>query len=455
MVEGARRWHKGDKMSTACKVNRSGGRWGPFAALCAAVLIIAPFAGGVLAQDSSKADTSKKVLTNIRISPEGIVVEGVVGSDEDTLNVMDAKRRAAEAHAKAREQLEKLEKLHIVEYEDEGHDIVRFGEDIRIRRDKRIRGSVVAIGGSVVVEGDVVGDVVAVGGNVRMESGSSVSGDAVSVAGSVDLERGSSVKGDAVSVGGKIIEREGAYVAGDTVSVGFIPGFFFKSFHSPFAFMAMDITGFGVKLVVILILAWAAAAIIPRRVQRMVDYAGSSIWLSALVGFAAVIALPVLVILLIVTLIGIPLAIILPLAFAIASIVAYAAGAGLLGYRFGSRLVSKAPGELSLAQAVLLGVLIVGVVRLVGKLLGLTSPILWPLSAALSIAGVLAGLFIYLAGLGSLLLTRFGSQPRTVAVPVAPAHPPQAPGAGTAGQPPAGGGGSGGSTPAGGAPPQA
>jgi hypothetical protein len=442
-------------MSTACKVNRSGGYWGSLAPLCAALLITAVLAGGVAAQESSKPDTSSKVVTSIRISPEGIVVEGVTGGDTDTLGIMEAKKRAMESHAKAMEQLEKLEKMHIVNYDDEGHDIVRFGEDIRIRRDKRIRGSVVAIGGSVVIEGDVIGDVVAVGGNVSMESGASVTGDAVSVGGSVDLKSGSSVRGDAVSVGGKIIERDGSFVAGDTVSVGFIPGFFFKSFHSPFAFMAMDITGFAVKMLLILLLAWAAAAIIPHRVQRMVDYAGSSIWISALVGFAAVIALPLVVILLIVTLIGIPLAIILPLAFAVASIVAYAAGAGLLGYRFGSRLVSKAPGELSLAQAVLLGVLIVGIVRLVGKLLGLTSPILWPLSAALGVAGVLAGLFIYLAGLGSLLITRFGSQPRAAAVPAAPAPTPQAPGPQAGGWPPAGGLGSGGSEPAGGPPPQA
>jgi hypothetical protein len=415
-------------------------------------VISAVLAGGALAQESSKPDTSSNVVTSIKISPEGIVVEGAVGGEPDTIDVMEATQKAMERHAKAMEQ---LEKMHIVSYDDEGHDIVRFGEDIRIRRDKRVRGSVVAIGGSVVIEGDVIGDVVAVGGNVSLESGASVAGDAVSVGGSVDLQTDSSVRGDAVSVGGKIIEREGSSVAGGTVSIGFIPTFFFKSLHSPFAFMAMDVTSFAVKLLLILLLAWAAAAIIPRRVQSMIDYAGSSIWISALVGFAAVIALPLVVILLFVTLIGIPLALILPLAFAVASIVAYAAGAGLLGYRFGGRLVSKAPGELSLAQAVLLGVLIVGIVRLAGKLLGLTSPILWPLSAALSVAGVLAGLFIYLAGLGSLLITRFGSHPRATEVPVAPAPQPGAPGPEAGGRPPEGGWGAGGSTPAGGPPPQA
>jgi hypothetical protein len=126
-------------------------------------------------------------------------------------------------------------------------------------------------------------------------------------------------------------------------------------------------------------------------------------------------------------LIGIPLAIILPIAFVLASLVAYAVGGGLLGFRFGSRLVSKAPGELSLTQAVLLGVIIVGVVRIAGKLLAMGGSILLPLAIALGAAAVLAGLFIYFVGLGSLLLTRFGGKPKPEFAPAA-GTPPLTPG---------------------------
>lgn len=416
-------------MSTASYIARSERGWGPLVALCVALLIAAAAAGPASAQRGADTDTTKKeVVTSISISADGIVITGKTSDDApDSVTIMDLdiERLTARAEAKARALEERLRDLEIVDYDTEGHDIVRFGEDIYIRENKRVRGSVVAIGGSIIIEGQVVGDVVAVGGNVALERGSSVTGDAVSVGGSLMLEGGSSVRGDAVSVGGKVDQNEDSYVAGDTISVGFVPSFFFKGLGSPFAFAAMDITGLAVKTLIMLLLVWAAVAIFPDRVRRMVDYSGSNIWLSALVGFGVLIALPVVVILLIVTLIGIPLAIILPLAFALASIVAYAAGAGLLGYRFGSRLVSKAPAELSMAQAAIIGVLIVGAVRIAGRLLGMGGSILLPLSIALGAAAILAGLFIYFVGLGSLLLTRFGAQPKSGFVPAgAPAPGP-------------------------------
>jgi hypothetical protein len=379
-----------------------------------------------MAQESAEPDTAKKkeVVSSISISADGIVITGDLDDmSPDSVTIIGLERMAARAEAKARRLEDRLRDLEIVEYETEGHDVVRFGEDIHIRENKRVRGSVVSIGGSVTVEGQVVGDVVAVGGNVSMEHGASVTGDVVSVGGSVSLEGGSHVRGDAVSVGGKIDQHEDSYVAGDTVSVGFVPSFFFKGLGSPFAFAAMDVTGYAIKTLILLLLVWAVVAIWPDRTRRMIDHAGANLWLAALVGFAVVIAIPVVVILLIVTLIGIPLAIILPIAFAVASLVAYAAGAGLLGFRLGSRLVSKAPAELSLSQAALLGVIIVGVVRIAGKLLAMGGSVLLPLAIALGAAAILAGLFIYFVGLGSLLLTKFGASPKPAFVPAAGAAP--------------------------------
>jgi hypothetical protein len=438
---------KGVLMSATRGKGRFPRRWVAASAAGAAALALLVVAALGVTREETKPDTAK-VVTSISITGDGIVIQGRVGENPDSIKIIAADRATRAATAKAEEALRRLKELEIGDYDSEGHDIVRFGEDIHIRADKRIRGSVVAIGGSVYVEGQVVGDVVAVGGSVTLESGSSVNGDAVAVGGRMQLHSGCSVRGDAVSVGGKLIEEEGAFVAGDTVSMDFIPmpSFILGGIHSPFAWMG--ITVHVVWLLVILLLAWASAAIFPDRVGRMVSAAGSSIWLSALVGFAAIVAFPLAILLLVVTLIGIPLAIILPIVFALASIVAYAVGAGLLGYRFGSRLVSKAPQELSLAQAVVLGVLIVGGVRLIGKVLGITSPILWPLAAAVAAAAILAGLFIYLAGLGSLLLTRFGAAPKPATVPATPTAPGPTPGA----PPQMGASPTGGGSPAGGGP---
>jgi hypothetical protein len=439
-------------MSATQNIRRSPRRLAAIMAGGVAVIALLAVAAVGLAMQEAKPDTARKVVTSISITGDGIVIQGKVGEGLDSLNIRAAHRAAEAARLATEEALRELEDLELVEYDTEGHDIVRFGEDIRVREDKRIRGSVVSIGGSVYVEGQVVGDVVAVGGSVTLESGSSVNGDVVAVGGSMRLHSDSHVRGDAVSVGGKLIEEEGAYVAGDTVSLDFIPfpAFAMGGLHSPFAWMGISASI--VWLLLVLLVAWASAAIFPDRVGRMVEAAGSSVWLSALVGFAAVIAFPLVLLLLFVTLIGIPLAIILPIVFVLASIVAYAVGAGLLGYRFGSRLVSKAPQELSLAQAVVLGVLIVGVVRLIGKVLGITSPILLPLAWAVGAAAALAGLFIYLAGLGSLLLTRFGSNPKPVPIPATPTAPGP-----TMGTPPATGGPpiAGGSPTGGGPPPEA
>lgn len=423
------------------------------AAACAAALALTAADVGS-AQEGAKPDTAKRVITSISITGDGIVIQGRVGGDADSISLIEAGRAAQKAKAATEKALRELEELEMQEYETEGHDIVRFGEDIRIRADKLVKGSVVSIGGSVYIEGRIFGDVVSVGGSVTLESGSSVNGDAVAVGGSLRLNSGSSVQGDAVSIGGKLREEEGAYVAGDTVSLDIIPlsGVWCSDWCPPFALMG--ITAHVVWMLVVLLLAWASAAIFPDRVGRMVEAAGESVWLSALVGFAAVLALPLAFMLLLVTLIGIPIAIVLPIVFLLVSIVAYAVGAGLLGYRFGSRLVSKAPGDLSLAQAVVLGVLIVGVIRLIGKVLGITSPILLPLAWAVGAAAVLAGLFIYLAGLGSLLLTRFGGRPRSAPVPATPTSPGPTSGASPqTGGPPASGGSPAGGSPTGGSPP--
>src|ERR1043166_2415212 len=68
--------------------------------------------------------------------------------------------------------------------------------------------------------GRVEGDVVAVFGSVRVEG--EVEGSAVAVFGSVDLRRGAIVRGDAVAVGGGLT-AEGARVSGQSVQVGFLP----------------------------------------------------------------------------------------------------------------------------------------------------------------------------------------------------------------------------------------
>lgn len=87
--------------------------------------------------------------------------------------------------------------------ESGSQSVVKVGESITIPQGADVK-SVVAVGGSVTVYGQVQDDVVAVGGSVFLKDSAIVNGAAVSVGGQVMKEPGAILKGDMVevSVGG-------------------------------------------------------------------------------------------------------------------------------------------------------------------------------------------------------------------------------------------------------------
>ncbi len=93
---------------------------------------------------------------------------------------------------------ENIEKKYLKRSRRSDEDIFRFMGDVTIEPDELIRGAVVALRGTVTVQGEVEGDVVAIFGNVELDSTAYVDGEVV-------------------SVGGKIYREEGAFVSGDIV----------------------------------------------------------------------------------------------------------------------------------------------------------------------------------------------------------------------------------------------
>lgn len=82
------------------------------------------------------------------------------------------------------------------------------------------REGTVSFGGPVDVFGVVDGDVVSMGGAVRVHDGGVVDGSVVSVGGDVWVDGGAVVEGDAVSIGGRVhVDPEGE-VGGDQVAAG-------------------------------------------------------------------------------------------------------------------------------------------------------------------------------------------------------------------------------------------
>jgi hypothetical protein len=77
-------------------------------------------------------------------------------------------------------------------------------------------GDVVAIGGSIVVNGTVKGDVMAIGGGVRLGDNTSVAGDVVTLGGRLSRHPGAVVKGD-------ISEQSGAFILAGIFLVPLLP----------------------------------------------------------------------------------------------------------------------------------------------------------------------------------------------------------------------------------------
>ncbi len=162
------------------------------------------------------------------------------------------------------------------------------------------RDSAISLAGPVDVFGTIHGDVVAMGGDVRVHSGGRVTGDAVSIGGQVVVSPGGTVNGEEVTLG-----RHGAHL-----------GPMQREAPSPTARWAALWMGLGAALVLM-------AGIWPGRVDRIADALRSRPLRNAAWGAVALGGASVVGTVLLITIIGAPFA--LALAFVLAT-------AGMLGF---------------------------------------------------------------------------------------------------------------------------
>lgn len=253
-------------------------------------------------------------------------------------------------------------------------DLVRIGGDIRVRDEQTIEGDVVAIGGDVEVRGHVTGDVQAIGGDVLLTNTARVDGDVLCLGGTLREERGSRVSGRHVTSprmpGGKLL--------------------------LPF----LAAVGTGVRMVVdalsalfLIAIAWLFVKLAPRRTTEAIDRFTQeparplvATGLLLLVLVPSVIALAIAMVLLCITILGIPLAILLPVFYG-ALLLLLTVWGSVVGYALFGRMVARRfQGiEVSLVRAVVTGVLVVFGLRLAGDLLHVV-PVL----------GFLGGLLLFL-----------------------------------------------------------
>lgn len=276
-----------------------------------------------------------------------------------------------------------------------GNGIVRLFSDARVGPGERVDGDVVAVFGSVRVEGEVTGS-------------------AVAVFGALDLRRGAIVRGDAVSVGGGLHEGEGSHVSGQTVQVGFLP-------------LTLGLPGLPVVLATIvlgwlvsLFFGWVAAALFPGRLARIAITSSRRTAASLALGVVSGPLALMTALLLLVTVIGIPIAIFLPVVY----IGLVYAGQIAATYVLGCKLMRRRLGEGGVTMPLISGSLLVASIFGFGAILWETPGVVRTVALFFMLVGVLMLIGLSTIGTGAFLLSRAGSRPRDIGDGASPGSTP-------------------------------
>jgi hypothetical protein len=313
-------------------------------------------------------------IDRVSVGPNGVVVERSGGErDSEDVTILDRHGAARDGHG------------GWIEVDDHGDALVRVFGDIHVPRGKRVMDDVVAVFGSVEVEGEVEGDVVA-------------------VLGSVHVRDGAEVQGQAVSVGGVVDQEDGAVIQGQTVSVGFLP--------STWGLPALPLTlsAIAAGWVAAVFAGWIFALVFPGRLVRVAATASRRTGASFFLGLASVPGFAALLVLLFVTVIGIPLAILLPFAYIILAYAGHLAAT----YVLGCKLVGRPLGSRGLAWPIVAGSLMVALFFVAGAVLFVAPGLTRPLALFSALLGCLLAIALTSIGTGAFLLSRFGALPKDV-----------------------------------------
>jgi cytoskeletal protein CcmA (bactofilin family) len=263
-----------------------------------------------------------------------------------------------------------------------GNGIVRLFSDARVGSGERVDGDVVAVFGSVRIEGEVTGS-------------------AVAVFGSLDLRPGAIVHGDAVAVGGALRESEGSKVSGQTVNVGFLP----LTLGLPG--LPVVIASIALAWLVSLFFGWLAAALFPLRLARVAITSSRRTAASLALGIVSGPLLLMCTLLLMVTVIGIPIALFLPIAY----VVVVYAGQIAATYVLGCKLTRRRLGEGGVTAPLVAGSLLVASIFVLGSVLWENESIIRMAALFCMLVGVLLMMGLSTIGTGAFLLSRAGTRP--------------------------------------------
>jgi hypothetical protein len=358
------------------------------AAAAAAAVIVILAAAAAAQTDTTRASVKRDGTVSIRIDESGIRIDAPA-DDADT----SAKRIIFEGKGWTREDDGRR-------YREMSADVVRFGEDVSVAADELVRGDVVVFGGDASIAGKVIGNVVVLMGNARVVSGAEINGDMVVVGGTLDEE-------DEV-----IIHGERVMLKHINFSLAGFP------FHLGRQFKLFEFLFIPVKFFISLVLSFLVVLFLRDRVIRSHEHVSTgalkTFGTGFLVAFIGAFVVTFLTIILLITLIGIPLAFVLVVSCIALFFVADTVFVYTLGVKVGERLGFRTANPFAI---VLVGMAVLYLPGLLGFGISLL-PFGGFVGGFLKVFGWLLGLFAFLAGLGALFLSRFGTRGAAAPPPV-------------------------------------
>jgi hypothetical protein len=296
---------------------------------------------------------------------------------------------------------------------------VRVGGNISVAADEEVNGPVVAVFGSVTVNGRVRDNVVAVGGDVRLGPTADVRGDVVAVGGSVDRDSSANVSGQISEVSFPPVAIHPKWDFGWNWVPWFDAG----------PWRVVRLLGSLLRMALFTLLATLILLLAPRAVQRVEWAVTSQPWKSVIVGLLAqlffVPVLVIVVVVLAVSIIGIPLLVLVPfgvLAFFVALLLGFTGAAMGIARLVQRRFDWSQPGSFPM---LIVGLVAVWGTTVLGRLVAFGGGPVSVMAALLLFTGFVVEYAVWTVGLGGALLTRFG---RFGTLPVSvPTVPPSAP----------------------------
>ncbi len=285
--------------------------------------------------------------------------------------------------------------------------LVVFGSNAEIENGATVNGEIVIFGGNLQVRGRVNGDISAIGSNVYLDGTSYIQGDVQIIGGSVSQVEGSIVTGSINRLNPQTLmfnfDRFDFYPLGDSSPLRFFAAWMRDALANILRVLAMSV------------LALVVALLLPRPLRVIGNTIADQTLLSGGIGLLTLVVAPFVLFVLIITILLIPVALIAILILAFALLIGWIA----VGFQIGERIASMLKTQWVEAVSAGIGTLVLGL-------------IVWLLGYLFCLGGLMS-LLAASVGLGSIILTQFGTKPyptppTVVYVPAAtPPSPPTPP----------------------------